>query len=300
MINFIKKNHPERRKITIYSTELSKENPSLTSLENQELKAELQKKRKIQLSSSVICDSNKKLQISRPQRTYNVVAEHFATESNSNSKSSYLPKSTRVVSGQEERLPTIESGHKDALFQLSSESPTDKKNRAPALKSSFLTRMVPSDEVSKKRDRQIKEILERIVLKEKESKENSVYKKVTEGIVFNRTKTIDQKTPQNKSGYRRELSLNFQSARNSKKLKTEEGTSPTKKLSTDLDIFNFKHLNFTDRLRVKDKESNKLSRHQKTYKIGASSKIKYGHQTPIISSKTVSQQEGATISTQDS
>lgn len=293
LLNFIKKNQPEKKMIKVYAAECSKESPSLTSLENQELKAEQQRKRKLQLSSSVICDSHKKLQVVRPQRTFNVVAEHFATEATS--------RSTRTIIEFEDRLPAIDQ-KKDVLFQLSSESPTEKKPKTFAVKGKLMPNIGTGDDSPKKREKQIKEILERIVLKEKVTKENSesIYKKVTEGLTFNRTKTIDQKTPLNKSSYRRELSLNFQSARPSRKLKTEEGQSPLKtKNSNALEIFDLKHLNFTDRLKFKDKESNKASKPQKAYKIGTSSKIKYGNQTPIISLKTISQQEGGTISTQD-
>lgn len=302
--NFIRKKVPEKTQITIYRTEPAQTVPSLQSLDTPELLTDFQKKRRLQLSSSVIGESAKKLQIIRPQRTYNLVAEHFATEGN---RTLRQPVSARCINEAEDKLPAIDFSknrhdHQPPIQSSgqSSDSPLERRTRDIVPKKiTPYTKFVPSDS-PKKRDQQIKEILERIVLKEKESKDQSenIAKKLTDGATFTRTKTIDQKTPGNKNSYRRELSLNFSSARPSNKAKIEEGSGILRnKTQTDQGIFDLKQLNLADRFKIKEKELSRLPKGQKIYKLGTSSKIKFTKQsTPL---KSLGQQEGGTISTQD-
>ena len=301
LLAFIKKNMPERKVITIYRTDPSKIQITLSEGDNQDPQADFHQKRNFHLSSSVIGESSKKLQIIRPQRTFNVLAEHFATEGNN--RSTYLPNSSLVYPESEGKLPCIDILKKEFILpqQFSSQTSDSPEKKHLYQVSSNLTqwtKAMPSDS-PKRRDKQIKDILERIVLKEKESihLSQSVYKKVTEGATFSRTKTIDQKTPVNKNGYRRDPSLNFTSARPSNQTKVEEGLITIRpKNPVEQSIFELKQLNFAERLKIKDKDLGRLSRVHKTYKL-TSSKIKVPSQ--LSPSKTVGQQEGVTISTQD-
>lgn len=114
-------------------------------------------------------------------------------------------------------LPILEEGKRSAAGTQGthSQSPqNDKRMPVKAARISPLEIKVDSHSPNSRKDRQIQEVLERIVQKDREARELSqgiLRKQSLDRKAFDRTKTYDQKSPAS----RKERSLNFTSARQS-------------------------------------------------------------------------------------
>lgn len=303
LINFAKKKSlPEKRVITIYKTETFTNIPSLLSIDTQDLQSEFKSRRKLQVTSSAIF-SAKKVQIARPQRTHNVVAENFGYEQESGKKSSTI---SRKIADFTETLPNIDSSKKDQVLPLqsssqNSESGHERKTKVPvSVKASQWAKFV--SESPKKKDSQIKEILERIVFKEKEIKDHrdDVHERLTDRVSFKQTQMNDQKNTFGKNGYRKGFSVNFSSTRPFRMANTETVVTPTKsKHSEDPGIFELQRLSFTQKLKIKERDLSKQSKSQRTYKLGATAKKRLVNQAFKPGGRIVLQKDAGTTSTQD-
>lgn len=288
-----------------------KELPSITSIDDRTNSPLQGKKMQSLATSSVIGEPRSSSNLPRPARTFNILKEHRTVDDRYQSSGSNHSKINSTQNALPQLTPTRRNGAGMAPnFGFQAETPR-KKQPVKLPKVSIWGKYVPADNPIRKDKPMMQEVLERIVMKDREKREMSegIYRKASRlhGERTGRTRTLKTNSPVNDYRVKQEFSLNFSSARNS--TFEHPGEQALQDKSLDVTHILIKGSDMTQSLlrpepledranqRFSDPAESELPKDKKKLKVKVTSRYRDKNLVPV--KPTVLNQEGGTMSTHE-